>query len=151
MATSGSFVCFVALRPKSTAMVMAGRCRSGSDYVVVCSPTLYTLVVHVCVREYEIYPIMSLWKKALMYSWFRVGVSACVMISLPYGAVGCSVISNFGMFWSYPIAFRTVKPVLSGHLERRPKIGFQNRLSVNAGQSIAECSLSTFIYFYHWS
>ena len=82
--------------------------------------------------------------KALMYSWFRVGVSACVMISLPYGAVSCSVISNFDIFWSYPIAFRTVKPVLSGHPERRPKFGFQNRLSVNAGQSIAKCSLGAF-------
>ena len=28
----------------------------------------------------------------------------------------------------------TVKPVLSGHLKRRPKIGFQDRLSLNAGQ-----------------
>ena len=28
----------------------------------------------------------------------------------------------------------TVKPVLGGHLERRPKIGFQDRLLLNAGQ-----------------
>ena len=28
----------------------------------------------------------------------------------------------------------TVKPVLSGHSKRRPKFGFQNRLSLNAGQ-----------------
>ena len=28
----------------------------------------------------------------------------------------------------------TVKPVLSGHSKRRPKIGFQDRLSLNAGQ-----------------
>ena len=28
----------------------------------------------------------------------------------------------------------TVKPVLSGHLKRRTKIGFQDRLSLNAGQ-----------------
>ena len=28
----------------------------------------------------------------------------------------------------------TVKPILSGHLKRRPKIGFQDRLSLNAGQ-----------------
>ena len=28
----------------------------------------------------------------------------------------------------------TVKPVLSGHSMRRPKIGFQDRLSLNAGQ-----------------
>ena len=27
----------------------------------------------------------------------------------------------------------TVKPVLSGHSKRRPKIGFQDRLSLNAG------------------
>ena len=28
----------------------------------------------------------------------------------------------------------TVKPILSGHYKRRPKIGFQDRLSLNAGQ-----------------
>ena len=28
----------------------------------------------------------------------------------------------------------TVKPVLSGHSERRPKIGFQDQLWLNAGQ-----------------
>ena len=28
----------------------------------------------------------------------------------------------------------TVKPVLSGHLKTRPKIGFQDQLSLNAGQ-----------------
>ena len=28
----------------------------------------------------------------------------------------------------------TVKPVLSGHSKRRPKFGFQDRLSLNAGQ-----------------
>ena len=28
----------------------------------------------------------------------------------------------------------TVKPVLSGHSKRRTKIGFQDRLSLNAGQ-----------------
>ena len=28
----------------------------------------------------------------------------------------------------------TVKPVLSGHSKRRPNIGFQDRLSLNAGQ-----------------
>ena len=28
----------------------------------------------------------------------------------------------------------SVKPVLSGHSKRRPKIGFQNQLSLNAGQ-----------------
>ena len=30
--------------------------------------------------------------------------------------------------------FSTVKPVLSGHSKRRPKIGFQDRLLLNAGQ-----------------
>ena len=28
----------------------------------------------------------------------------------------------------------TVKPVLSGHSKRRPKIGFQDQLSLNAGR-----------------
>ena len=31
-------------------------------------------------------------------------------------------------------AKNTVKPVLSGHSKRRPKIGFQDQLSLNAGQ-----------------
>ena len=34
----------------------------------------------------------------------------------------------------------TVKPVLNGHSKRRPNIDFQDQLSLNAGQSIAECS-----------
>ena len=29
---------------------------------------------------------------------------------------------------------KTVKPVLNSHLKRRPKVGFQDRLSLNAGQ-----------------
>ena len=46
----------------------------------------------------------------------------------------------------------TVKPVLSGHLKRRPNIGFQDRLLVNAGQKYCRmlqgehsAILSTFI------
>ena len=40
-----------------------------------------------------------------------------------------------------------VKPVLSGHSKRRPKIGFQDRLSLNTGQKYCKHSviLSTFI------
>ena len=33
-----------------------------------------------------------------------------------------------------PCDIVTVKPVLSGHSKRRPKIGFQDRLSLSAGQ-----------------
>ena len=50
------------------------------------------------------------------------------------------------------VAAHTVKPVSSGHSKRRPKIGFQDRLPLNAGQKYcrmlqAEHSaiLSTFI------
>ena len=32
------------------------------------------------------------------------------------------------------LSYFTIKPVLSGHSNRRPKIGFQDRLSLNAGQ-----------------
>ena len=46
----------------------------------------------------------------------------------------------------------TVKPVLSGHSKRRPKIGFQDRLALNAGQKYCRmlqgkhsAILSTFI------
>ena len=45
----------------------------------------------------------------------------------------------------------TVKPVLSGHSKRRPKIVFQDRLSLNAGQKYCRmlqehsAILSTFI------
>ena len=36
----------------------------------------------------------------------------------------------------------TVKPVLSGHSNRKPKIGFQDRLSLNAGNAEVGPSLS---------
>ena len=41
----------------------------------------------------------------------------------------------------------TVKPVLRGHSKRRPKIGFQDRLSLNAGHNVVlmQVILSTFI------
>ena len=46
----------------------------------------------------------------------------------------------------------TVKPVLSGHANRRPKFGFQDQLSLNAGQKYCKmlqgehsAILSTFI------
>ena len=38
----------------------------------------------------------------------------------------------------------TVKPALSGHPKRRPNICFEDRVSLNAGQSIAECSKRAF-------
>ena len=42
----------------------------------------------------------------------------------------------------------TEKPVLNGHSKRRPNIGFQDRLSLNAGQSIAECSKRAFCFIF---
>ena len=43
----------------------------------------------------------------------------------------------------YPgVHLNTVKPVLSGHSERRPNIGFQDRLSLNASQKYFRPSLS---------
>ena len=36
--------------------------------------------------------------------------------------------------WIYHWTYALVKPVLSGHQKRRPKIGFQDWLSLNAGQ-----------------
>ena len=54
---------------------------------------------------------------------------------------------NLGVF-----SQNTVKPVLSGHSKRRPKIGFQDRLLLNAGQKYCRmlqgehsAILSTFI------
>ena len=32
----------------------------------------------------------------------------------------------------------TVKPVLSGHSKKQPKIGFQDQLSLNAGQKVLQ-------------
>ena len=32
------------------------------------------------------------------------------------------------------LKLNTVKPVLSGHSKRRPKLGFQNQISLNVGQ-----------------
>ena len=42
----------------------------------------------------------------------------------------------------------TVKPVVGGHLKRRPKIGFPDRLLLNAGQRIAECSKGTILQYF---
>ena len=39
----------------------------------------------------------------------------------------------------YCLLYSRLKPVLSGHSKRTPRIGFQNRPSLNAGKSIAEC------------
>ena len=51
----------------------------------------------------------------------------------------------------------TVKPVLSGHSKRKPKISFQDRLSLNAGQKYCRmlpfehsAILSTFNKLYQW-
>ena len=41
----------------------------------------------------------------------------------------------------------TVKLVLSGHSKRRPKIGFQDRLSFNAGQKYCRIQESILQYF----
>ena len=42
----------------------------------------------------------------------------------------------------------TVKPVLSSHSKRRPKIGFQDPFLLNAGQSIAECSKGSILKYF---
>ena len=41
----------------------------------------------------------------------------------------------------FPISLNTVKPVLSGHSKRRPKIGFQDRLSLNEGRKYCRNAL----------
>ena len=41
---------------------------------------------------------------------------------------------NEGNLLLVKLSKTTVKPVLSGHSKRRAKIGFQDRLSLNAGQ-----------------
>ena len=41
--------------------------------------------------------------------------------------------------------YTTVKPVLSSHSKRRPKIGFQDHLSLNAGQKYCRLLQGTFI------
>ena len=52
------------------------------------------------------------------------------------------------LWFTVHISMYTVKPVLSGHSKRRPKIGFQTHLSLNAGQSIAECSKGSILQYY---
>ena len=53
----------------------------------------------------------------------------------------CSSVTSLKQEWTVPIdkvngqcAVKSIKPVLSGHSKRRPKVGFQDRLSLNAGQ-----------------
>ena len=41
----------------------------------------------------------------------------------------------------------TVKPVLSGHSKGRPKIGFQDQLSLNAGQKYCGMAFAILLTF----
>ena len=43
-------------------------------------------------------------------------------------------VSKYSQILRFIFSISTVKHVLSGHSKRRPKIGFQDRLSLNAGQ-----------------
>ena len=59
---------------------------------------------------------------------------------------------RFGLMDLHILVHCTVKPVLSGHSKRRPKIGFQDPLSLNSGQKYSRMLqgehsviLSTFI------
>ena len=45
----------------------------------------------------------------------------------------------------------TVKPVLSGHSKKRPKLGFQDRLSLNAGQKYCRMQYFPFSLSNHLS
>ena len=46
------------------------------------------------------------------------------------------------------IIWLTVKPVLSGHSKRRRKIGFQDRLSLNAGQKYCRMLLESILQYF---
>ena len=48
-------------------------------------------------------------------------------------ARGLSPIQAYNNLLITPACICTVKPVLSGHSKRRPKFGFQDQLSLNAG------------------
>ena len=75
------------------------------------------------------------------------------LLVFSYTCVSSVWVSKFGL-WSVIIAFPshcintyTVKPVLSSHSKRRPKFGFQDRVSLHAGQTPKDHSalLSVFI------
>ena len=56
------------------------------------------------------------------------------------------------MYWFIYVIQRimtktTVKPVLSVHSKRTPKIGFQYQLSFNAGQKFAESSKESILQY----
>ena len=42
----------------------------------------------------------------------------------------------------------TVKPALSGHSKRRPKIGFQDRLLLNAGQKYCRMLQESILHYF---
>ena len=84
-----------------------------------------------CVRLF----ICALWSPAGkgLTSWLSFVVSYCEFVTFPL------------VSW---VRCGTVKPVLSGHSKWRPKIGFQNRLSLNAGQKYCRMlSMSILQYF----
>ena len=55
---------------------------------------------------------------------------SCVMVLLKSGTIFPKLHAKA----AHHVLPYTVKPALSGHSKRRPKIGFQDRLSLNAGQ-----------------
>ena len=58
-------------------------------------------------------------------------LAKAISTKISYNGLNCPVI--------------TVKPVLSSHSKRRPKIGFQDRLALNAGQKYCRMLQETFI------
>ena len=72
---------------------------------------------------------ISLNQQPLNLKWRTLPLSHCAP-----NQVHCGMDSLFRTFTASTQYVSTVNPALSGHSKRRPKNGFQDRLSLNAGQ-----------------
>ena len=71
-----------------------------------------------------------------VWLWYFLMIFACFLL--------------FTFYKVQPDTHNALKPVLSRHSKRRPKIGFQNRLSLNAGHKYCRM-LSWSILQYFWA
>ena len=89
---------------------------------------MFEILEHLLYPTYLNFPVCSL---NCFEKEYRSGVRIVGYLHFCHGEDGSYL---FQLHNSSVELEHTVKPVLSGHSKRRPKIGFQDRLSLNAGQ-----------------
>ena len=106
-------------------------CRNGSD---ISQQVIDDSVHHDCLTQFT--AMLEIFPPQILNHWGDVTSSATVILTDFY----CTSLDSFDFVGAGPFVGgsrmqpNTVKPALSGHQKRRPKIEFQDRLSLNAGQ-----------------